>query len=112
MKTDLIRCESVCRARFACERDMSLVSLDADQVDVEAGGLRCYSRVVHPAAPTASELGHHERLTSQLDRAERGRPLRDVGVPVRRDRQVLDFPRAAVEHERQELRVGTDAEEV
>jgi hypothetical protein len=86
------------------------IALDADQMHVQAGAPGGDAGVVHPAAPAAAELDHHEAAPRQIDRAQRRTPLGDVGVPVGRDGDGLDRSAAPGEHVWKVFRVDQHAE--
>src|SRR5690606_6006242 len=85
---------------------------DTDEMHPKARGLGGDTAVIHPAPPAAAELDHRERPSGEIDRAQRGSPLRDVGMPVCRYRDRFNLTGPAAENGGEKLRIDANAQEI
>ena len=112
MQGYLLWSESIHSTRLLGELKMARVTLYADQMYAETCTARGRTCVVDPATPAATQFHHRERLARQINRAQCGPPLGDIGVLVARNGNALDLSGAPAKNIGNELRIGAHAQEI
>ena len=109
MQAELIGGKSVQRQRLGRTGQMIGIAFDPDQVDAKAARPRSHPHIGDPAAPAAARLddpvGFLPAFRRQRNRPQGPGPFGDIRMPVTRDRQPFDDPRACGQHRRIDQRL-------